>query len=449
MPPKSAPKEVKSPAEKVEEVKTKEVKPKEVKPKEVKPKEVEEVKTKEVKPKEVKPKETKPKETKPKETKSEEKTKEVAPVVTEVKPEVKPEAAAVPDAATPDTDEDNKRVSDALGLVFPPSRVKLHLNRYVNGAIDAALDELEVEMTGKPDNVELQNKKHALTRCRTRMSDVTPTVLALVLDQLIRDLAQEGFRVAFAENTRTLAIPHLLTASKNVKMASLYTTLGVFLEQSRLAAEKPAEVVKVKRAKKSADESSTETAVVEPVVPEVADLKSEVVPEPTAEQEHEPTDRSRFNSYIAKVFVAVKTSNKDYEKMRVSGDATVFVNDLVVGVIQRLSGMIRVLLEVKAAKTIDEAMVLFAVQLALNDGHEATSTLSYSTVTQKSSGEESKEVLTAHVAVSYVTSAYNNLLKYINEKVAEWREWRANKVTAAAEVAGQKPEPAVTAPQTM
>lgn len=335
---------------------------------------------------------------------------EAEPVVKVTKKAAKePAAEAEPKVeGEAEAEDESKRGSDAIGLLFPPSRVKLHINRYINGVLDAELAVLKEEM--KKDETKknfYEDKCHALTRAKTRFADIAPTVMALVLDSMVRGIAHEGMNYALnVDDKKTVTIKHVLAGSVNSELAALFVNLPVFVAASKKVEE---------------PEPVEEAEAAEPVKNDDAE---EVL-----------TDRSKFNSYISKVFTAVKSQTNS--TMRVASGTIHFMNELVISTIQRLCGMLRVLLEVKGAKTVDSDMVMYAVQLALNDGHVASNTLEYGKEMQKQTDKdtavkEDKEVVVVHVKVDYVTSAYNKLNKHVEAKVLEYNQWRDNKEAVAA-----------------
>jgi hypothetical protein len=349
-------------------------------------------------------------------TETTETTTEVSEVVAE-----STEPVAEPVAETADAQHKQSK-SEKAAVFISAARVRRHIDKLnLNSALDIMTHELKVsinsykaaaadveagKLTGDAltaakdlmaatDIDTLERKMVALSRERIRFSNEAAVVLAIICDEMVQQLAGAAMNHILATKKKIIYVQHLHEAGvEKLSLYPLFKTLPSFSAQAVAIAKATADDQRATALKEALTQGEKDfkkkynvRVARKKVDPDAA--KSEVKPEavaevaaeaekPEAKEEDEDSDsdsKTSFKFYVDKVCKELVRREPKYSAIRVSTKIKVYLSDLVVEFIQRISPLVHLTAHLMKNKTINDIAILKTVEALLLDGHTGVETI--------------------------------------------------------------------------
>lgn len=316
-----------------------------------------------------------------------------------------------------------------------------------------------------PVIADLEAKVTALTHEKTRFSNEAPVSLSIVCEEMTSVILHHGMDQMLKNKKKIIQVGHLHEAGvDSLPLSALFTSLPSFqknaekLEKSSLdaaAKEHDEELVsRVERefkkkfavkskAKKSELADSILAAPLESTVAKTED-SAQGTTEPEEDDSHDA--KTSFKHYIQQIFKSLQETKPEYKDLRISNNVKEYLSDLVVELIQRLSGLLVLVASSMKNKTINENTVMRTIEYLMTDGHAPVKSIEYKegqfpdpefVKAENAKREEAKKNgttyqkvtngsvpmikgLVAVQIVSYPTSGFDTLNARVQEKLKQY-----------------------------
>ncbi len=329
---------------------------------------------------------------------------------------------------------------------------------------------------------EYELKMDALSRERERFSSEAPVVLSIVCDELVRQLVKHTIDHALSKGKKIIQVCHM--HSEGVDKLPLYrlvASLPSFQRNAELFSKKQSDEDFTKLRKKIKNEAWSEyrklynSSLVREqknkkqkqaavgtlkAPPMVLPIKA---PEEILAAEHEEVDeevdesdnKSSFLHYVASECKDIAlTYLAQHGKLRVSAAIKVYLSDLLIEFIERMSTLISLTTSTMTRKTVNGNAILRTIEKLLVDGHRPVETLEFrptevpdpklkSEELKKKAEAEAKgekykvdfnslpkvQGYTAVHTVKYPSSGFDELQNFVDERLKLYRESSSEKTS--------------------
>jgi histone H3/H4 len=332
---------------------------------------------------------------------------------------------------------------------------------------------------------EYELKMDALSRERERFSSEAPVVLSIVCDELVRQLVTHTIDHALSKGKKIIQVCHM--HSEGVDKLPLYrlvASLPSFQRNAELFSKKQSNEDMAKLRKKIKNEAWSEyrklynsslvreqknkkqkqaAAGALKAPPMVLPIKA---PEDVLAPEHEEAgevdeevdesdNKSSFLHYVSSECKDIAlTYLAQHGKLRVSAAIKVYLSDLLIEFIERMSTLISLTTSTMTRKTVNGNAILRTIEKLLVDGHRPVETLEFrptevpdpklkSEELKKKAEAEAKgekykvdfnslpkvQGYTAVHTVKYPSSGFDELQKFVDERLKLYRESSSEKTS--------------------
>lgn len=319
-------------------------------------------------------------------------------------------------------------------------------------SLTETVKELESQMS------ELLDKDKALTRERVRFSSNSGACLAIICDKMLQQFVTHAINNALVSKKKIVKVHHMHEG--DVDKLSLYPlikSLPSFVKQAaQLKAASDAEALEklLAKAKEAAwKEFKAQYGIKKKATKEAAEQQPKAAKQADDEDEPDVPDNEEagFKFYVVGLCKKLINDNPAYNGLRISSKFRVYLSNLLIEFIHRLSGLIHVTMEDMKVKTVNDETIFQTIKRLLIDGHDAeeTITLQQEEVPDpevvkaelkkkeeaKSNGTEYKVNIKAlpkvkgYVAVrtiKYADTGFEELHEYVTATLKQWQEQNKN-----------------------
>jgi len=239
-----------------------------------------------------------------------------------------------------------------------------------------------------PKMPELEGKIAALSRERVRFSNNAPLALSVVCDELIQQLIEHAMKRVVAAKKKIVQVGHL--HEDGVESLSLFPLVRslpsfVAMKEKLFSAMHKEEIDKLVASTRDAALKEFKKLYADGLkkkkleVPAVAASAEEPAAAPAPTDDDDSDSKTTFRFYVVQVCKEVIKANAEFAQVRISTDIRNYLSDLVVELIQRLSGLVYLTTVSMNVKTVNDEAILRTVQGLMIDGKKSTEKVSFRT----------------------------------------------------------------------
>lgn len=274
-----------------------------------------------------------------------------------------------------------------------------HAMEHIGTAAAAEKEKLQ-KVIDETNPDKLKKKIKALSAAKTRISDGAPMVLAIVCEEMVKELADHACKVALAKSPKkkvgSLQVAHILSDDvRSLPLSPLFFNLPTFskkyaeyhekLQQESTESKVHGAIINSKR--ELIKELRTKGVKDLPKVAKSekpAKTKSAELPLET-EAEAQPAasnavskSKTSFDHYVTDVCRTLIHARPEYEGASQRADFKAFLNTCVVEFIARIAPLVYNITELMKNKTVNELAIKSAVKNLLIDGQQMSEEVAFS-----------------------------------------------------------------------
>lgn len=248
---------------------------------------------------------------------------------------------------------------------------------------EAELKELTSKTDGASSKVDEAKLMVAiLSREKIRFANAAAPALAVVCEEIIKELLVGAMEVVKATEMKIVYLKHIFQSSQATKYHQLYSQLPAFASRKALhEAEQLA-----KRTQKNLEDALTlakKEWLKEKSLP--AERKREAPPKNTSAKAEKakaaevitPPSGVSFKVYVGHLIDSLKKEDAN-KNIRFSDEIRIFLSEVALEFIQRISNKVHLDISSRKNKTITPAVIMRAIETIMNEGHTAQTELLYS-----------------------------------------------------------------------
>jgi hypothetical protein len=201
----------------------------------------------------------------------------------------------------------------------------------------------------------------AISKLKYKFSNNSFQVVSIILDKIVNEITELTIKNVLLNKKTTLNQDYSIMGNyTDGTLYSLYNKSKTYLQQLKnmtTTSDKTKEEVKVDEIEEEVDEEVDET--------EVEETDEEV--DETKKTKKKTSTKINFEFHIRKIVGKLKSTNEDYNKIKISGKYCTFCSNIILDVLDRIVTILNVLVQTNNNKTITKELFVSVFKIILID----------------------------------------------------------------------------------